>query len=301
MSTTSIIVDIHSKHITLDELRDELRVNPSRLEEKKMKIYGSLGITPLMASVLEMWRRLHFFYQLALTSMPKTMFEFSLFLQSKTPRIITFHLISSLEYSYFVPTDFVSGYIIPWFSCICCQSGKTALAMVAGHGQQQVDVVQLLLNNGANVNVKDKVSVCLLVCLFVCLFVCIFDLKLLSINFCFLIIICLGQSHCLDGGSKEGLWGHCRITVKGWSKHQRQRLCWCSWTWNWMSFLFSLSPSFVFFTFVLFCFVLFVYCLYNCLLRMNLLFWCLLLLEESSTWFNCCSIMEPASTTKTRS
>ncbi len=36
MSTTAIsAVDIHSEHITLDALQQELRINPWRLEEKK--------------------------------------------------------------------------------------------------------------------------------------------------------------------------------------------------------------------------------------------------------------------------
>ncbi len=39
------IVDIHSKHISLEALQEELRVTPSRLEEKKA------GKTPLLCSV----------------------------------------------------------------------------------------------------------------------------------------------------------------------------------------------------------------------------------------------------------
>ncbi len=46
MSTVFQIVDIHSEHITVEELQDELRVNPMRLEEKE----NEYGNTPLLSS-----------------------------------------------------------------------------------------------------------------------------------------------------------------------------------------------------------------------------------------------------------
>ncbi len=41
---TIVHIDIHSEHIRLEAIQDELRVNPSRLEEEKE------GKTPLMSS-----------------------------------------------------------------------------------------------------------------------------------------------------------------------------------------------------------------------------------------------------------
>ncbi len=37
MDNSIPVVDIHSNHITLATLRDQLRANPTRLEEKKVK------------------------------------------------------------------------------------------------------------------------------------------------------------------------------------------------------------------------------------------------------------------------
>ncbi len=55
MSTPSSVVDLHSNQITLDVLRNELRTNPSRLEERKErdKHYRDLraGNTPIMTAV----------------------------------------------------------------------------------------------------------------------------------------------------------------------------------------------------------------------------------------------------------
>ncbi len=49
MSTTiQVAVNIHSSLITLEELHVELRLHPSRLEEKEM----GWGNTPLMSSVI---------------------------------------------------------------------------------------------------------------------------------------------------------------------------------------------------------------------------------------------------------
>ncbi len=47
---------IHSKHIALDAIQEELRLNPWRLEEKKVKYNDThfdshVGNTPLMSSV----------------------------------------------------------------------------------------------------------------------------------------------------------------------------------------------------------------------------------------------------------
>ncbi len=48
------VVDIHSQHITLETLQNELRSNPTRLEEKKVGNNWDIphaGNTPLMTSV----------------------------------------------------------------------------------------------------------------------------------------------------------------------------------------------------------------------------------------------------------
>ncbi len=45
-SISSRVIDIHSKHITLEALQTELRLHPSRLEEMEM----THGYNPLMSS-----------------------------------------------------------------------------------------------------------------------------------------------------------------------------------------------------------------------------------------------------------
>ncbi len=44
-----VVVDIHSEHITLEELQTELKDHPSRLEEKE-----NWGLTPLIVS--KIWK-----------------------------------------------------------------------------------------------------------------------------------------------------------------------------------------------------------------------------------------------------
>ncbi len=44
-------IDLHSNHIALNELQNELRAEPLRLEEKKVELYSSYsGNSPLMSA-----------------------------------------------------------------------------------------------------------------------------------------------------------------------------------------------------------------------------------------------------------
>ncbi len=77
-----MVTDIHSKYTTLDAIRDELRLNPSRLEERNCFGFNTSDLqtrnTPLLSSAEFGNVCANFFCQLVPTMKLKTLFVSSL-------------------------------------------------------------------------------------------------------------------------------------------------------------------------------------------------------------------------------
>ncbi len=71
------------------------------------------------------------------------------------------------------------------FFVAVCQDGETALMIAFQSKHVEVDTIQVLLHNGADVNVKDEASLVFVVCLCRCLFLYQSFFVFVSIFLCF--------------------------------------------------------------------------------------------------------------------
>ncbi len=156
------VVDVHSEHVALDLLQDELKRNPWKLDEKKV---GNgpwdphEGYTPLM-SASAFGNAVVVEFLLTLGANKEAQDEVSV--SHCSVQIISLRLNFLVFLTSIISIVFLALIdLFAIFVIVCCQNGNTALILAAMKGH--IDVVQLLLKNGASIDNKNKVCVC---CLF---------------------------------------------------------------------------------------------------------------------------------------